>query len=393
MLTQYDEFPVHQSSYPFSEIPSTDYGWDDGYFFGVYNAEEKAFFFSGMRVNPNNDMLGGYAGITIDGQQYTARFSRPWRANADTTLGPLSYRFVEPMKRIQLALGPNDSELTFEMDWIGTGVPYEEPHHLAWSRGRRTTDQTRYYQTGSANGWIQLRDKRFELRQPEWGASRDHSWGLYAQRAPLHPDPQWLPPREAPSVRQGLRWASWWTQKSGESGFFSVHESEDGEQVQMNDVFGTPLEGGIDLPPDGPQLKLAAAKHEIEFVPGTRILAKGVWMLTDENGGEWRHEYVPTGSWNPVTIGYGAGSWKDGGSMFTYHGRDGLTQEWDDFDFSRQPYEHTLYNGTVVTGTHSPEYLAAVTTTAPDGSTAVGSAHIEMFIPGRYAPYGFEAPS
>ena len=143
MLTQYDEFPVHQSSYPFSEIPSTDYGWDDGYFFGVYNAEEKAFFFSGMRVNPNNDMLGGYAGITIDEQQYTARFSRPWRANADTTLGPLSYRFVEPMKRIQLALGPNDSELTFEMDWIGTGVPYEEPHHLAWSRGRRTTDQTR----------------------------------------------------------------------------------------------------------------------------------------------------------------------------------------------------------------------------------------------------------
>lgn len=34
LLTPYDELPVHQSSQPFSVIPSTDYGWDDGYYFG-----------------------------------------------------------------------------------------------------------------------------------------------------------------------------------------------------------------------------------------------------------------------------------------------------------------------------------------------------------------------
>jgi hypothetical protein len=236
---------------------------------------------------------------------------------------------------------------------------------------------------------MQLEGKRWELSEMEWFGSRDHSWGLYANRAPLVPDSKWLPPDEAVEVRQGLRWASWWG-TTEHSGFFSVHESEDGRQIQMNDMFGTPLEGGIDFGFEGAKRMLAAARHELEFVPGTRILSKGTWFLTDENGEEWTQVYVPTSaSWNPVTIGYGAGSWKDGGSMFTYHGVDGLVQEWDDFDLRKQPYDHTLYNGVEMKGSHSPEYLAEVTTTDPKGRVAVGSAHVELFIPGRYTPYEF----
>ena len=393
MLTQYDEYPVHQSPYPFSEIPSTDLAWCDGYFFGLYSAHEQVFFFSGMRVNPNTDMIGGYAGLSVAGRQYTARFSRPWRAHADTTIGPLTYEFVEPLKRIRLSLEPNDSALTFDFDWIGIGACYEEPHHLAWSRGRRTTDQTRYYQSGTASGWMQLEGKRWDLAEMEWFGSRDHSWGLYAGRAPLVPDSKWLPPPEAPAVKQGMRWASWWGSPAN-SGFFSVHESQDGRQLQMNDVFGTPLEGGIDFGLDGPHRQLVEASHELDFVPGTRILSKGTWHLTDDEGGKWKQLYVPASpGWNPVTIGYGGGSWKDGGSMFTYHGVDDLVQEWDDFDFATQPYDHTLYNGVKMSGVHNPEYLAQVTTIAPDGTESVGSSHIELFVPGRYDPYGFTDPS
>ena len=60
-LSKYDEFPVHQASRPFSHIPSTDYSWDDGYYFGVFNADKQIFLLTGMRVNPNADMVGGYA--------------------------------------------------------------------------------------------------------------------------------------------------------------------------------------------------------------------------------------------------------------------------------------------------------------------------------------------
>lgn len=399
MIGQYDEYPVHQHPYPFAQIPVTDYSWNEGYFFGLYNADEGVFFFSGMRVNPNTDMIGAYAGVGIRGRQYTARFSRPWRSLMDTRIGPLSYTFLEPLKTIRLALADNDSQLSFDFRWIGTGGVYEEPHHLAESRGRRVADLTRYYQSGTAEGFLQLGDERFDFTAGEWWGSRDHSWGIYLQRAPLLPESKWLPPAEVTTgARRGLRWASWWG-SAGNSGFFSVHESEEGEQVRMNDVFGTPLEGGIDLGNGREPIKIVHAKHEMTFHPGTRVLVDATWKLTDEHGDTWTQRYeVRPGGWNPATIGYRPGSWKDGGSMFTYHGVDNVVQEWDDFDFSAITYDHTMYDGTTLHDTHSFEYLVKVTTTAPDGAVTTGDGQAEVFMT-RYLPYGFgddpsgEAPS
>ena len=120
MLTPYDEFPVHQSSRPFSEIPSTDYNWDDGYWFAIFNPEEKIFVGVGARVNPNTDMFGGYAFVNIAGIQRTVRFSRVWRPNFELSIGPLHIRFTEPLKKIQLTLEPNDSGIEFDFLCEGT---------------------------------------------------------------------------------------------------------------------------------------------------------------------------------------------------------------------------------------------------------------------------------
>lgn len=84
MLSKYDEFPVHQASRPFAHIPSTDFSWDEGYYSGVFSADERAFLLTGMRINPNADMVGGYAIINVAGRQYSVRFSRCWRRQIDT---------------------------------------------------------------------------------------------------------------------------------------------------------------------------------------------------------------------------------------------------------------------------------------------------------------------
>lgn len=44
MLTPYDEFPVHQAPYTFSHIPSTDYNWDDGYWFAPSIRTNRSFW-------------------------------------------------------------------------------------------------------------------------------------------------------------------------------------------------------------------------------------------------------------------------------------------------------------------------------------------------------------
>jgi hypothetical protein len=387
MLTPYDEFPVHQVSRPFSYIPSTDVAWDDGYFFGLQSPKHGVFLFTGMRVSPNTDMIGGYAGVCIDGRQVTSRHSRVWRPNFDTAIGPLRYRIVEPFRDIHLVLEPNESPLSFDFHWLGEGPPYEESHHQATNRGRRTTDQTRYTQAGAAEGWVAFDGTRYEVTPDTWGATRDHSWGIYDDRPPFKRLTQWLPPYEKPEQQRALRlWVPF--RSKDYTGFYCFHEDAQGNNLGLNDVFGTPFEGRVDLGWDR-AIEFVSGTHELEFHPGTRVMKKGVVTLEDEAGGVWRQEFEAVGMpWYPATIGYGQGSWKDGGSMSTYHG-DGPVQEWDEFDVSEQPFTYTPYGIERSVPMQGSEYLLQIQSTDPNGNTVAATAQLELFINGPYTPYGF----
>jgi hypothetical protein len=402
MLTPYDEYPVHQSAHPFSHVPSTDYSWDDGYYFGVMSPEHGVFLATGLRVNPNSDMVGGYALLNIRGRQFTLRFNRCWRPDFSLRVGPYEITFVEPLKKIRLKLDPNDSGLEFDILWEGTSAPYLEGHHFSENRGRRTTEQSRYSQPGVCSGHIALGDMRFEVEPSGWTGTRDHSWGLYAARAPLAPDPSHLPPKQVSGPARALRfWTVFRTEEY--SGFYHMHETAAGEQVKMNDVFGTPFEGKLFRGWDDETIDLVSGRHELTFQPGTRILAGATVHLTDAQGRPWRQEFsIAAPPWVVQTMGYTAGSWKDGGTFHTYHGSETLAIEWDDFDFSVQPFKFTPYvigdkarddfNIGLDTNAliHGLEYLGDITTIAPDGSRYRGAGQIEFMLNGAYAPYGFE---
>ncbi len=402
MLTPYDEFPVHQSAHSFSHVPSTDYSWDDGYYFGVMSPEHGVFLATGLRVNPNSDMVGGYALLNIRGQQFTLRFNRCWRPDFSLRVGPYEITFVEPLKKIRLKLDPNDSGLEFDIMWEGTSAPYLEGHHFSENRGRRTTEQSRYSQPGVASGHIQLGKLRFDVEPQGWTGTRDHSWGLYAARAPLSPDPDWLPPKRIDGPARALRF--WTVFRTGDySGFYHMHETASGAQVKMNDVFGTPFEGKLFRGWADETIELASGRHELTFKPGTRILAGATVHLTDTQGRPWWHEIsVAAPPWVVQTMGYMAGSWTDGGTFHTYHGSETLAIEWDEFDFSVQPFKFTPYvigdkarddfnvgldTKALINGL---EYLGDITTIAPDGSRHRGAGQIEFMLNGPYAPYGFE---
>lgn len=311
------------------------------------------------------------------------------------------------MKSIRLKLDANDSALSFDILWSGVAPAFEEAHHYAETRGRVTTDQTRYSQPGRASGFIQFDGQRHDVTPDRWSGSRDHSWGLYADRKPLGGHHEWLPPREVPTVPRAMRF--WNCFEAGEwSGFYHIHESPEGRQVKMNDVFGTPFEGTLFNGWNGPTVHLKTARHELRYKPGTRLFEGGTVYLTDDQDRPWIHHLeVASPPWVVQTMGYTTGSWKDGGTMHTYHGSETLAMEWDDFDFSVQPFDYTPYQpkhgagvssaevqaafglgtGTQVQGL---EYLVRVELIAPDGSRHTGQAQVENFIHGRYDPYGFK---
>jgi hypothetical protein len=403
LLTPYDEFPVHQAPHPFSYIPSTDYSWDDGYYFGVFNPDAGVFLATGMRINPNSDMVGGYALLNVRGRQYTVRFSRCWRPNFQMEIGPYRIEVLEPMRKLRLVMEENDSGLTFDVIWEGASPAYLEKHHVASRRGRRTTDQTRYSQPGRCAGYIALDGQRWEVTPDSWGGSRDHSWGLYAERPPFGPDALWLPPAPKQEARRALR--IWTCFTTGDySGFFHLHEDENGNQLDMNDVFGNAFEGHVYKGWDDSPIHLKTAEHTLRFVEGKRPLQSAEITLTDEHGGVWLQKF-DTGlpPWLVQTMGYTPGSWKDGGTFFTWHGSEELALEWEDSDYADQPVHYRAHGAGdnsssdgfgIYDSYQEPiyglEYNARVTTLDPDGNEHQGSAQFEFFLTPPYRPAGFE---
>ncbi|WP_114951604.1 hypothetical protein [Sphingosinicella terrae] len=392
-LTPYDEYPVHATPYPMSYVPNTDYAWDDGYFFMIYDLDAGIQMWNGMRIAPNSNIIGGHSAFNVRGVQRTLRLSRIWRDDFSVAIGPLRYEFIEPLRATRMVLEPNESGMSYDLVWRGLAPPHLSAHHRAVRNGRFTTDQSRYNQVGTATGWLEIDGERTIIDEARpWGGSRDRSWGVYESRPPLLGPGKWLPPAPPPPIARALRF-SCFLESEGFSSYFHFHEGPEGENVPLNDAFGTPFEGWINHGWDGPELKLVGHRHALAWRPGTRSMTSGTVVITDEKGGDWTLEMeVKLPPHVLGTIGYHVGAWRDGGTIHTYHGASPAL-EWDEFDFSSQPCDHVFPGTGETRKLFGVEHLAAVRVTAPDGSVTVGRAQIEIFLNGRYAPYGFEGQS
>ena len=391
-LSKYDDYPVHQTPYPVSYNPSTDFSFDEGYMWGAVSPRLGIYLLTGFRITPNADVIGGHAGFNRRGVTRTLRFSREWRRQVDTSVGPYQLQFTRPMEEMRLVLGKNPSGMEWDLRWLAEAPAHLSSHHLATNRGRRTTDQSRYNQVGRVEGWAEIDGERVTLDARDWLGIRDHSWGIYEGRPPLGGHARWLPPPETPAARRALRFSFFFATDEF-SGYFHLHEDEDGRQLVMNDAFGTPFEGVIDWGWSR-RLSLASARHKLQFVTGTRSVSGGTLEVADTDGGKWRFTFEVTAPpYVIVPVGYHLGSWKDGGNIHTYHGPQDPYMEWDEFDFSRQPARHTMYGENESRGVYGVEHYGWVEVTCPDGRTLRGKHNTEVFLNGRYAPYGFEAPA
>jgi len=390
-LTPMDEYPFHATPYPMSYVPSSDPAWDDGYYFLAYDLETGASLWTGMRVAPNSNIIGGYANSNIRGVQRALRLSRIWRDDFSVAIGPLRFEFVEPLKAIRLICEENESQISFDIMWQGLSPCHLAMHHRAVRAGRFTTDQSRYHQVGRCTGWMEVAGQRFDMTGARpWGGSRDRSWGIYESRPPFAPEPRWLPPVPAPEIPRALRF-SCFLEAEDLSSYFHFHEGPDGQRVVLNDAFGVPFEGSVDFGWDGGKVELVDYDHRLRWRPGTRSVTDGTVTLRDAQGGSWTVEFdCPHPPHVLGQIGYHVGAWHDGGTIHSWHGRSPAL-EWDEFDFSQQPCEHRFPGNGETKTVFGVEHYARVKLTAPDGRVRHGRAQFEVFLNGRYAPYGFEA--
>lgn len=183
MLTPQDDLIGHQTPTTFDHVMTSDPSWMERLWYTAHPIPAGNIILDiGLGHHPNRNVMDVFAGLMHDGIQTNFRASRHARPNAlDTTVGPLSIEVVEGMKHHRIRLDPNDSGLTFDLDFLASMNPHEEEPHFRRRKGRVTEDMMRVQQLGRYQGWIALDGDRWDVTSDTWLGQRDHSWGIRAE--------------------------------------------------------------------------------------------------------------------------------------------------------------------------------------------------------------------
>jgi hypothetical protein len=183
MLTGQDDLIGHQLPTTFDQIDNSDPAWMERLWYtGHPIASQDIIFDIGLGYHPNRNVMDAFAGVAINGRQWNFRLSRQLRPNPLTTaIGPLSITVLEGLKRHRLVLGPNDSGIQFDIEFISDLNPHEETPHLRRRDGRVTENMARAQQLGRYSGWLEVNGQRHALTTEGWWGQRDHSWGVRSE--------------------------------------------------------------------------------------------------------------------------------------------------------------------------------------------------------------------
>ncbi|MDB5971896.1 MAG: hypothetical protein JWQ90_4346 [Hydrocarboniphaga sp.] len=182
MLTAQDDLIGHQLPTSFDHVGTSDPAWMERLWYTGHPKSGEVIFDIGLGYHPNRNVMDAFAGVTVGTTQYNFRASRRLRPNPlETTVGPISIKVIEGLRRHRLQLAPNESGLSFDIEFLGTMNAHEEEPHFRRRNGRVTEDMARGQQLGAYQGWLGVDGKRYEISPEEWLGQRDHSWGVRSE--------------------------------------------------------------------------------------------------------------------------------------------------------------------------------------------------------------------
>lgn len=249
-ITKWDEYLIHQT---YDTIDKGEVEVDRLYL-GCHNTEGTLHLAVGMGVYPKVNIMDGYVCVRHENIQHNLRLSRHLNGDrADTRIGPLSVKVLEPLKRWGIYLNDNDHmNIRFEMEFEGRGAPYLSKSSVM--------PFIHYNQPGQCKGSTVIDGRQINFN--DFLGARDRSW-----RAHLSPQPSmpWL--------------GHFWIVAQFSDCWLSLH--------------GVPLWEG--RPPDfhtaivyddGQVIPISEMRHRVEFMSGILAMTKVELLLKGSDGKE-----------------------------------------------------------------------------------------------------------
>ena len=323
MLTALDETLHHQCSETFEHVFPSDHRFYDRQLMGAFSPNGNAGFLAGITVFKNMNVVEGYVlAQSHSRKQYNVRFSkqlRPMPALMEATIGPMRLDVMKPFEELRLVLDHGQYPIVMDVTFHGTVPARLENHHYGRLDGRIHSDYRRYHQIGQVTGWIEIEGERFAAAP--WFSWRDHSWGVRPVVGGFEP---FAGTRTAGGVASSAR--------TGGKGLFLIYLGfSNGEQA-----------GGVQIIEDGEgkrlytdgevrhiggeALAIVAARHRVEFQPGTRLFEIAAVELDLANGETWKLKATSMGRPWAFCGGGTDGGFFDGQGQGVYRTKDLLTE-------------------------------------------------------------------
>lgn len=364
MLTPFDDYPVHQTPEPIAQPASGDRNVYDRYFFNGYRSDAELYFAAAWGLYPNRSVADASFSVIVGGEQISVHSSRRAPVDrVDMRVGPIDVEVVEPLRRLRLTVGPNDSGVEADLLFTNTTAPMEEPRFTRHAGSRVVMDYTRLTQFGAWEGWVVVDGERIDVQPSEVVGSRDRSWGIrgVGERdagAPGTEEPQffWL-------------WAP--ITFGDECVHFDVQEDAHGRRWHWN--------GEIAVVGGDTTERAVAVDWDIDWKPGTRRAQAATISLSMLDGAEHTVELEPLVDFQMLGIGYLHPEWGHG----TWKGEEAVgVERWKLADVDPMAIQH-LHVQALCRAT----WRSTGGSAAPRERTGVGI--LEQLAIGRHLPSGF----
>ena len=98
MISDFDDYPIHQTPEPVAQPGTTDFNFYDRYWFNGISEQDGLVFAMTLGLYPNRRVMDASFSVVIDGVQHSFHASRlaPLARNR-TVVGPFSLEVIKPL--------------------------------------------------------------------------------------------------------------------------------------------------------------------------------------------------------------------------------------------------------------------------------------------------------
>jgi hypothetical protein len=367
MISRLDDYCVHQAP-GYLRVPgTTDRNFYDRYFFSGYSTDGMLIFGAAFGRYPNRYVQDAHFTVALDGVQASLHGSDRLGATPDEArVGPLVVEVLEPMRVLRCHAAPNREGVSYDLIFRAETGTIDEGRLVVAREGLTYIDQTRFMQYGTWEGWIEVDGKRVAVDPRRTHGLRDKSWGVRVIGE------QQVTPQKGGQIF----WMNIVMHLGTEYSVIRTLDRADGTSQERAGYFA-PLYSSPELVPVGePALRpVATWEFDLDFVPGTRRIAGGRYLVRWPDGSQRSFRGRALGTLWYAGLGYNHDRWHHG----LDHGGDLVIEResWrtDAVDHSRP----------------DRQFLASVMEFSDEDGRVVGFGHTEQLLIGEYRPLGWGA--